>query len=151
VFVCDADDLVSRDLNGIILASTDAHAVMIRHGFEVSVQSHRAFLRHDLHHICGSTFALRTPHAFLNRSAAFEHGLFLRRNHKNLERHLRDQGLSINEPDAPLIAYLRFHGDNESDWMRHETRFSHLRQRLKFGLLARRFDGELAREFGYEG
>lgn len=149
VFVCDADDLVSCELNGIIEKSTGYDAVMTQNGYEVDARDARAFRRKNIQEICGSTFALRTHHVFFNSDPDFMNGLFLCENHKTLENYLLSKELRIREPKRPLIAYLRRHGGNVSDATEEVTLASKIREWLKFGLLGVPFTGQLAENFGY--
>jgi hypothetical protein len=55
----------------------------------------------------------------------------------------------MDTPELPLVAYLRRHGENDSDMMRPTNFPSRMREWLKFGLFGTPFSGSLAQEFSY--
>lgn len=149
IFILDADDLVSPQLNGIIHGAKEYDAVQLDHGYEVHTRRRRAFRRRNLSQICGSTFAFRTEHIFVGGEITFWKCLNMTRNHKNFEEYLQQRGLRIHVPETPLIAYMLSHGENCSDAIRPRGFSAFVRSWIKFSLLGVSFDGALAAEFGF--
>ena len=150
IFVCDSDDLVSSELTAAIHRDTGHEALIVNQGYELHVGKGRAYLRKDLHHICGSTFAIRARHIFRRGPETFFDGIFLRQNHKTFETWFEENGIPFAFLDAPLVSYLVGHGGNISNLIRLTSLKAQARLLIKFHLCGRRFDADLRKTFGFQ-
>lgn len=142
VMELDSDDWVRRDLVKWVHEIQPQTGVYFDKGYEVHWKWKRSYSRQDMTHICGSTFLLKSPDfQYLPDNTSFDEldkCLWLFENHKTIKAYFHKKNVELIDCPYPMIAYILYHGENDSQAKRRVSWKSSIRTFLKFYFYGRR-------------